>query len=100
MFRTGPAAKTPAEGSLSAERTLGRARDDEEPRRTEFGQQGRYFVLALAVGCSRALLRPGAYEPTVQARVLTPIAFHALIVTIRLTRAAISSALNSAATAS
>jgi len=45
--------------------------------------------------------RPGQgwYEPGSQARVLTPIAFQALIVTIRLTSAPTSCGLNCAATA-
>ena len=42
----------------------------------------------------------GSYEPGVQARVLTPIAFQALIVMIRLTSAPISASLNCSATAS
>ncbi len=47
-----------------------------------------------------AIQRYASYEPGVQARVLTPIAFQALIATIRLTSAAISSSVRWRATAS
>jgi hypothetical protein len=46
MFRTGPAARIPAESPQSAKRTRSGARDDEEPRQTEFWLQGQHLVVA------------------------------------------------------